>query len=152
MKKNPCNECPFRKNSLQGYLGPHKQSSEIIGLLVVGVKFPCHMDVNGIAEHIYEELKDDDIQKLTRAQATDFALKDAPHCTGALQMMNNSCMLSRSREIAEDQKKVGRNDKVFMFQNEFTAYHDDPKFAAIREKAKQRETGTAKPRRKSKRK
>jgi hypothetical protein len=100
------------------------------------------MDVNGITNHLYNSLKDD-IQKLTHAQAVEQALKEAPHCTGALQMMNNSCMLSRDREIMSQQKQVGKNDNVFMFQTEFTAYHDDPKYAKIRERAQQA-TGTTK--------
>jgi hypothetical protein len=40
---SPCRACPFRKNSLKGYTGPHKHMSEILTIIHYNGKFPCHM-------------------------------------------------------------------------------------------------------------
>ena len=71
MKNTPCKECPFRKKSLKGYLGPHDDAKEIVALLTVGLKFPCHMEVNSIA---------------AKRHAGNHADEEAVHCIGALQM------------------------------------------------------------------
>lgn len=40
--KKICNQCPFRKNSLQGWLGPH-EVDEILETMQFDGLFSCHM-------------------------------------------------------------------------------------------------------------
>ena len=134
--KNPCSECPFRKKSLKGYVGPHDSAGEIIEGLRAGLKFPCHMQVNQITDHLMDKLgkEEDGPLAMTKEQAVQQAAREASHCTGALIMMNNACMISRNTRIAAMQDQVGKSDQVFANEPEMEAYHDDEKSADIRRK------------------
>lgn len=41
--KTPCEECPFRKNSLPGWLGPYKDAQELLNIINGEIHFMCHM-------------------------------------------------------------------------------------------------------------
>ena len=38
----PCNECPFVKNRMQGYIGPYESAAELHTLATMDGVFPCH--------------------------------------------------------------------------------------------------------------
>lgn len=42
--KNPCPECPFRKNSAPGWLGPHT-ATELHQYVMAEGHFACHMTI-----------------------------------------------------------------------------------------------------------
>jgi len=103
--KQPCNQCPYRRESLPGYLGELNYQPELF-LQQLDCKeiHPCHMAIN------WENCTEEDL----------FAAKK---CTGALQFMNNSLQIHRNREVAELQKTVGRNENVFNWKREFINHH-----------------------------
>ncbi len=119
--KQPCKGCPFRRKSLRGWLGPHLNSMEITGRVQLGIKFPCHEQVNALCDG-------------KRHLDVDAATVEAGHCIGALQMMNNSFALSRNRAIADQQEEAGTNPDVFEHQGQFADWHDAPDAIARRMK------------------
>ncbi len=104
--KKPCSECPYRKNSIKGWLGESSgDPMDFLAQLQNPDLHPCHKTID------WE--KDDDIEK-----------SDAPKCVGALQFMNNSLQISRYPEIAKLQKTVGKNlDEVMHHKKEFIEHH-----------------------------
>lgn len=103
--KNPCKECPFRKDSPPGWIGTHSSAQEIVDIVKHDQYFPCHMKV----DYNDPDWKD----KIT----------EKPHCVGGLAFMNNSCKVSRDPVIAAMQKDVGRRDDVFSFGHEMVEHH-----------------------------
>lgn len=99
--KNPCRECPFKKNSLPGYLGECSHNPE--GFLSGPEAQPCHLTVD------YD------------SHPTDYS--KAILCIGNLQFLNNKLKLSRFKEIANAQKEAGKNVAVFSTTKEFIEYH-----------------------------
>lgn len=85
--KNPCKQCPYRKESAPGYLGnlSYKPTEFLKG--IEHDVHECHLTVN------YEE--------------NDYSKANV--CIGALQFMNNSAMLSKNNEVATMQKIAGNN-------------------------------------------
>lgn len=49
MCKTPCNECPFRKNSIPGWLGPHK-IEDFRTMASADVDFKCHMELDTLGD------------------------------------------------------------------------------------------------------
>lgn len=94
----PCNECPFRRKSLQGYIGGHKDPSEITDIVVQDGKFPCHMAT--------QEFQDDGF-------VFEVAANVAPVCVGSAIFLNNQLKLSRHPDVAKMQKRVEKSDDVF---------------------------------------
>ena len=112
IKKNePCNDCPFRRNSLPGWLGNHESSEEITDILNLDLKFPCHMHVNFLMG------EDESLMSFEEA------CSQARHCVGGLAFMNNKCKLSQDKEIAALQKEVGKRDDCFAMANEMIRHH-----------------------------
>jgi hypothetical protein len=103
--KQPCNQCPYRKDSTKGWLGEASYDPEsFLQQLHLPTPHPCHVrvDWNG---------------------ATKNDIECAPHCIGELQFMNNSLKLSRYPEFIELQKEVGKNDELFKWESEFIRHH-----------------------------
>lgn len=131
-RPSPCAECPFRKKSLPGYVGGHDDIAEIDTLIQQDQKFPCHMATNSIKEHILNELggDEDDVLGMSDEQAFYEATQQAPHCTGALQYMNNSCKRSRDERTRVLQDAAGKNPDVFrsklgLFKHHESKHYDE---------------------------
>ncbi len=102
----PCIECPFRRQSAAGWLGPW-QATEIIAFLNVNA-FPCHRTIKNNGQSI----EDGSLQG----------------CAGAAQFLNNQCKLSRDQVTADHQRKIGKrgpgtHPDVFDWPVEFVQHH-----------------------------
>lgn len=104
----PCNECPFRKIAMSGWLGPWKPRELVDSLQMT--PFPCHKTI---------PFGEDGIP------FSDPRLKG---CAGAAIFLNNKCELSRAMETSTHQfELIGipqeEKDKVFGNAEEFVDYH-----------------------------
>lgn len=109
MSKVPCKECPFRKESLPGWIGGHEDPSEITKLVLADQRFPCHLDVNKLMHdggHTFED-----------------AAAMGATCIGSLAFMNNQHKRSRGRATAMLQDEVGKRDDVFKCASAMHAHH-----------------------------
>lgn len=97
----PCKECPYKKDSLPGYLGESSYDPERFLQQLEGQVHPCHLTVD------WENNNHDKSQV----------------CIGALQFMNNSCMMSRNKDVVALQKEVGKNENVLSFKHNFIKHH-----------------------------
>jgi hypothetical protein len=95
-KKKPCNDCPFRKNSLAGWLGPHDVDyfSEV---LRADFPYPCHLSLNKPEEHI---------------------------CVGLVHTRNNMCKKARSGVLVEEEQRLyDIENNCFSSIKEFVEHH-----------------------------
>lgn len=104
--KKPCNECPFRKKSLPGWLGPWKPR-EILQSIAVN-PFPCHRTIR----HNEQRYEDDTLQS----------------CAGMALFLNNNLEKSRDTSNAIHQWAVRNADtsiknSVFLNTLEFMDHH-----------------------------
>lgn len=91
-RKVMCDECPFRKKALRGWLGPH--SIEDIEKVVHSEEpFICH---KSIAEMIHEGIPEGDPQLEVQGQ----------HCVGMLRYRTAVCKLSRDPEVYQVQQEL----------------------------------------------
>ena len=109
--KEPCNQCPFRRNSPPGWLGPWNARDLLFNLSYH--PFPCHATI----ESEGQSLEENSLQG----------------CAGAAIYLNNKYELSRDVLTAGHQKKLKNlspeeKGKVFRFPSEFLDYHDMKKF------------------------
>ncbi len=89
--KKPCNDCPFKKTSLGGWLADY--TPQELHMLVMSEKpFPCHMT--------HEDT-------ISWEQA---GTKEHPLCMGALKYMKKAGKLPRNKELADILKSVSRED------------------------------------------
>ena len=83
--KTPCNECPFRKNSLAGWLAEYTPTH--LHQIVMGEQpFPCHLTHE-------ENISFDEAKKL-------------PLCNGALAYMKKNGKSPRDKELNEFVKGI----------------------------------------------
>ncbi len=79
--KTPCTDCPFRKNSLPGWLSDYTPR-ELHNIIMAEKPFPCHMThPNNIVT--YE----------------DAGSEEYPLCAGALQYMKKAAKLPLNPEL-----------------------------------------------------
>lgn len=128
-QKTPCSDCPFKKNSLKGYAGPHEDAQEIVNIVWADQKFPCHVK----AYHISHTLEHDGLEP---DEAFEEALEEAPVCAGAAALLSNSCKLSRHPEVRTAQKIVGRRNDIFANPRDMVDYHDTEMAKRIRAEIK----------------
>lgn len=121
MCKKPCSECPFRKKSLPGYVGGHKDIYEIYEYAQYDVKFPCHMSVTKVQKEMALQHEQDDDLDVNHINAE--VIEKAMHCTGSLIFMNNIIKSSRDPKTRELQKQLGKSSEVFQSAHEFLRYH-----------------------------
>ena len=98
--KTPCADCPWRTDSLQGYLGGH--SPEFYTDAVMNNEAPaCHNRDHGPESD------------------------DTAFCAGALSTMANGCVSAwnATGEGEEARKEVGRRDDTFSHPAKFYEYH-----------------------------
>jgi hypothetical protein len=105
--RQPCNECPYRKDSAPGYLGSESYNpNAFLTQLELELLHPCHMTVDWEA--------DDESQVL-----------EAPICAGALQFAKNICkMLQPYPESLRKELKVD-DSIVFGTRHEFVSHHSN---------------------------
>lgn len=100
---SPCKECPWRKNSLQGFLGGN--SAE---------QYADHLQFNVIPEcHLHSTYEDDETGELVEGVL----------CAGALATSANACILPRYAEQAEAREVVGKREDCFQHHRDFFRYH-----------------------------
>lgn len=111
--KQPCNDCPFRRNATPGWLGAAEPQWFVDAALSdyaeyqCGVKFaPCHQTVN------YED------------RNWQAKLTEAHMCIGALQFAANNGKLPRDPERSKAVNEAGTNPNVFAHPSEFIEYHE----------------------------
>jgi len=101
--KKVCRECPYRKDSLNGYLGEASfKPEEFLMQLELDTLHPCHLSV------------DWDVNE---------SLDNKPICRGAIHFMNNSFKLSKNPKIVQLQKEIGKSDEIFLHKGEFIQHH-----------------------------
>lgn len=88
----PCNECPFRKNSLPGWLGEWSSPEELFGFVITAEQsFPCHLS-------------------MTDRNGDDKPQSDMSYCRGAVMFMKKIGKLPRNRELAKMVNSVNREE------------------------------------------
>jgi hypothetical protein len=95
----PCAECPWRKDSLKGYLGGH----------------PVELYTDAVAEN-----------EIPSCHQQDFGPDDprSSMCAGALAVAANACIEPHKTSGAiEAKRRVGRRDDVFAHPKFFYEYH-----------------------------
>lgn len=80
MCNKPCRECPWRKNSIPGWLGA-STPLEFLDLSESEARMPCHLTVD------YER---DDWEE---------QIKTAPQCAGRAIYFANRCKVPKNREL-----------------------------------------------------
>lgn len=102
--KIPCNECPFRKNSLPGWLADYTPQS-LHSFVMSENPFPCHMT------HEVE---------LSFEEAGEY-----PLCAGALRYMRKNAKMPRNPEVASIIKSFKPEDLENVLSTiEFFNHHD----------------------------
>ena len=97
--KHPCIECPFRKQSMKGWLGPWKSAQELLEHAFSELGLACHMQLDRAHE-----------------------VGGAPVCTGSLVCANKSHKIYRDNELRKLQEKV-KNDPGVLDAQGFLAHH-----------------------------
>lgn len=99
--KNPCQECPFRKNSLPGWLGADDPQN-FMNTVMADVEMPCHLTIDYDSEFWEEDLQ------------------EAEQCAGAAIFFSNISKLSRDR----NRLILSKNANVFASVKEFFVHHE----------------------------
>ena len=106
MCKTPCEECPFRRTAMKGYLGSYDNVDHFFTAHVQADNpNPCHMTMDYSIENWQEEFNAGVHGKLCKGQAIFYA---------------NMCKIDRYNVIP----RVRRNIKtIFQWAHEFLEYH-----------------------------
>jgi hypothetical protein len=107
--KQPCNQCPFRRNSLPGYLGEASYNPEEFLQTIEHSPIPCHRLVDWSADD---------------SQIQAELMKFEHPCIGALQFLKNSCKLPHDSKYIELRNSMEQNENVFQFRHEFINHHN----------------------------
>ena len=102
-----CNQCPFRRNAIKGYLGESSfKPDEFLQPVLHGdIHLPCHSTVN------YEV--EEDTSSIV--------------CRGWLTMMRNECKAPRNAKLYKMTRIVKPNrEDYFSHTSEFKEYHSTP--------------------------
>lgn len=126
IKRKMCKECPFKRDSIPGYLGAASGDPKaFLDPHWNGVtRLPCHMKVNWEKENSQE------------------LAKKAPLCQGFLTMCKNSAKMPLNIEAANEVSVTERNvDDVFNWLPEFMDHHKlSPTEQMIRDELDEHET------------
>lgn len=109
--RKPCAECPFRKTSMRGWLGPDKPQ-DVLFKVHTGEMYYCHMDV---------------AVKVEQAELSGVELDPdtVEHCVGALMHANKSCKRFRNPTLAAAQDRLESQDHSQILDvREFSQHHD----------------------------
>lgn len=108
-----CAKCPWRRDSLRGWLGDETPS----GFLWATQRehhMPCHCDID------YEN---DD---------WELHLETAAHCAGSLVHLKNNMQLPVDKVLRGMMEQVEKSDEVFQWGKEFLDHHTIDQFASNR--------------------
>jgi predicted Zn-ribbon and HTH transcriptional regulator len=103
--KEPCNACPFRKNSAAGYLGGRWTATELHQFVMSEGNFACHKTIE--IDNVFTDKNE--------------------HCVGSILYMNkNAKRCSHNKERAALQEKFKDADKSNILNLvEFQQHHKD---------------------------
>ncbi len=99
----PCDDCPWRKTSVAGWLGAAAPERFALSILA-DTRLPCHQTIDYSDPNWKHKWLDGEQGTL---------------CTGALQMSANICKKPRDPEVPA----VEPNDNIFSSLDGFIAYH-----------------------------
>lgn len=103
--KKPCNECPFTKTSMRGWLANYTPES-LHGIVMSEQPFPCHM------------LHDEQIEW------EDAGTSQYPICAGSLRYMKKGAKQPRNLELKKLVSNLTLNDcKNILSIPEFFEHH-----------------------------
>src|SRR6185369_4064435 len=88
----PCNDCPFVKTSLKGWLGPYSGPQELHNLVMSEKPFPCHLS--------HEEI---DVE-------WNEVGEEFPYCKGALGYMRKAFKIPRNPVLAKLVKEINKEE------------------------------------------
>ena len=114
--KEPCNQCPYRRKSLAGFLGS-ANPEEFMEATLKDYPMPCHKTINYHDpdwKEAWEELVADDILNKERADTKE------KHCAGAAIFFAN--IVKWSRDPMRPKLPADR-ELVFTGPVEFIAHH-----------------------------
>jgi hypothetical protein len=100
----PCNQCPFKKDSLKGYLGD-STPLEFLNQSEAELIMPCHLHVDYEKENWKEYIE------------------TAPQCKGRSDFFRNRCKSPKNSKIV----KGDRNSEVFDWPQDFYNHHSKTK-------------------------
>lgn len=107
--RQPCNDCPWRRNAASGWLGADTPEG-FMAMTLQGhdcaTAGPCHQSI---------DYGDPDWRETQYPQS---AL-----CVGALQFLNNWLRQPYGPDLVEACRAVGTNENVFARPEEFLRYH-----------------------------
>ena len=115
--KKPCAECPFRKKSIPGYLGPWPGPSELLDQAFSEAGFICHKTIVRVDENHSFIFKGEKFRQ----------------CAGALICANKTSKIHRDPEMQKEQLRLGTPSDI-MNGFEFLDRHDKRLSAAKRRK------------------
>ncbi len=105
--KKTCNDCPFRKQSLPGWLGDYNSAQELHNIVMSEAPFPCHLT------HTDEEISFEEAGTV-----------EHPLCAGALMYMRKAGKLPRNKELLDAMKSfpISELDAILSYR-EFFQHH-----------------------------
>lgn len=110
MAKSPCKNCPYRKDSLPGWLGSAETPAEFLKQLELPYPHPCHPKVD------WEKTKQEDLP--------EFGLTHP--CIGELVFMRNTCKSPRDPDFRELVNEYPPDrEQVFANKQEFINHHSN---------------------------
>lgn len=101
-----CKECPFKKTSVQGWLGTASHDPELFLKSIENQPTPCHMA----------------IQNWNDADEIDKKSWSSP-CVGSLKFMRNSSKLPREQRYRKMRDGVEKDSTCFETRQEFIDHH-----------------------------
>lgn len=111
-----CNDCPFRKNAVPGWLGSYT-SEKIIELIQIEVLFPCH-------KHVEEAHTDEHhVNGYDQDDWAEWAMAHGEQCAGFNMLMGKMCKLPRDRTWSDHVNRTEPSDNVFETPQAFIDYH-----------------------------
>lgn len=116
----PCENCPFRTDCLEEWLGETRATEIFESLSVRDESFPCHKTTT-LVENEHSE---DGCERINRDQEQ--------HCAGAMILLEkidrpNQMMRIMERLGGYDRKKLDMEQPVFENGDEFIAHHTKKK-------------------------
>lgn len=115
----PCKNCPFRTDSLEGWLGNNRASEISNSLTVEDKTFPCHKTVD------YDSQDDDEA-------FSGVLTNETQHCAGALIMLEKMNKPNQMMRIAErlglyNRTKLKMDSPIFNNSKQFIIHHSKTK-------------------------
>lgn len=121
--KRPCNNCPFRTDTLKGWLGAARAQDIIDSITRQDQTFACHKTTTST---------DDDDENEGERTGGRIVDADAEHCAGALILLEKLERPNQMMRIAErlryyDRTKLDMEAPVFDSARAFVKHHGEPR-------------------------